>query len=314
MATTVASIIPYKAPDYPFDFRDAADIARHREALQETRVLALRDKLTEGLRFTFDLKIPASNPDSQSRPLPSVPRNPHDSTTARVSLRLDRQLQPGLDMYSQVWTGLLDSPHGPATNDSDTCFVLKIIQASICMLPPGEDDEKWSLSPYQNPANLAHREAWVYENLTQRQGLSIPYFFGLHTIVTPSMEQAWVLIFEYINGQTLAEYQTAPGHSFEDTCDILKIALTAISDLVSCRFMHGDTGGTNFLICGLPGARSVVFIDFFSALLVDPQEVERVRDVATWEFNGTFIGHVEIDYRVAVFNWVKANLPARVWS
>ncbi|KAJ7722033.1 hypothetical protein B0H16DRAFT_1737986 [Mycena metata] len=97
-------------------------------------------------------------------------------------------LQPGLDGLSEVWTA---NP----TSNPETCL-MKIIQPSICA-GPGEG--------YEGPWHLAHNEAWVYRCLSEKQGLSIPYFFGLHTITTPFQETAWVLVLEFIPGLTANE-------------------------------------------------------------------------------------------------------------
>jgi hypothetical protein len=76
-----------------------------------------------------------------------------------------------------VWTATV-------TGVPESCLVMKIIQPSLCLLPD-PSNFRWR-ETYYDPLDLAHNEAWVYETLVNRQGLSIPYFFGLFDVSASS--------------------------------------------------------------------------------------------------------------------------------
>ncbi|KAJ7629493.1 hypothetical protein DFH06DRAFT_965347, partial [Mycena polygramma] len=174
----------------PVDLSDDAVAIQYCATLSAARDLAQLHQLYPGLCFDFDLTPPPSNPLPGARILPHL-------SHSTVSLRLARALQSGPDKNSQVWTAVAESA------GAQTTFVLKIIQPSMCCHPIV--DHLWCrTNEYTFPEDLAHGEAWAYNRLQHKQGLCIPYFFGLHTITTPSNERAWVLVFEYIPGQTLS--------------------------------------------------------------------------------------------------------------
>ncbi|KAJ7016919.1 hypothetical protein C8F04DRAFT_980432 [Mycena alexandri] len=149
------------------------------------RKLALQAPLYTGLEFTLALEPPRQNPSPNARKLPRVP------SLSPTALQLREELQRGIDGFSQVWTAVCG-------DDPETCLILKIIQPSICRGIPLDTTEE-----YFEPWDLVHNEAWVYRHLAHYQGLLIPYFFGLSTIVTPCGEEAWVLVFEFIPGLTV---------------------------------------------------------------------------------------------------------------
>ncbi|KAJ7189373.1 hypothetical protein GGX14DRAFT_547119, partial [Mycena pura] len=174
-----------------FNLSSYRDRFEHHEKVMRARALATKTPLESGLQFTMDMEIPQQNSNSHSRLVPIVAPTSHVRNST-VSLRLLDPLQPGINMYSQVWAAApIDVP--------DTRLVLKIIQPSMCRCPEPDDSWGWE---YADPWDLAHKEAWVYRNLAHIQGLVIPYFFGLHTIITPSQETAWVLVLEFIPGPT----------------------------------------------------------------------------------------------------------------
>ncbi|KAJ7748933.1 hypothetical protein B0H16DRAFT_1725323 [Mycena metata] len=115
-----------------------------------------------------------------------------------MTLQLDAMLQLGLDGLSEVWTA-------HPTRNPETCL------------------------GYEDPWYLAHNEAWVYRYLSEKQGLSIPYFFGLHTITTPSQETAWVLVLEFIPGLTANELFNS--RSIPNIQDFCILGIKAVGEL-----------------------------------------------------------------------------------
>ncbi|KAJ7609360.1 hypothetical protein DFH06DRAFT_1485836 [Mycena polygramma] len=160
------------------------------EPLCEARKSATNNPLVQrGSQFSLTLDIPPQNPAPGARGVPLL-ATITDSGSAKVLLEV---LQPGIGGYSQVWRAV---PRGAP----ETSLVMKIIQPSLCYFPL--PDEDW-MGDNHRPEHLARHEAWVYQAFASKQGSLIPYFFGLHTIKTPSEEWAWVLVLEFIPGDTL---------------------------------------------------------------------------------------------------------------
>ncbi|KAJ7738127.1 hypothetical protein B0H16DRAFT_1325573 [Mycena metata] len=173
--------------------------------LTSLRFLAISAPLKAGLRFTLALRIPLQNSYPAARQVPSIVAADCPNANG-VVLRLNTALQRDLDRLSQVWTAEVVGVPG-------TSLVMKIIQPSLCPLPD-PSNSKWR-EAYYDPLDLAHNEAWVYQMLAHRQGLSIPYFFGLFDIITPSGEAAWALVLEFVPGPTVHDIVT-----FTSTADV----------------------------------------------------------------------------------------------
>ncbi|KAJ6558117.1 hypothetical protein B0H19DRAFT_1149981 [Mycena capillaripes] len=236
----------------PLDLSDDTVAIQYYDQLVEARRVAKLHELQSGLCFDFDLTIPPSNPIPRAR---SLPHFLHQST---ISFRLAQPLQTGPDKNSQVWTAVGDFA------GAQTTVVFKIIQPSMCSLPHADD--RWRrMYDYVFPEQFAREEAWVYKQLEHKQGLCIPYFFGLHTITTPSNEHAWVLVLEYIPGETLAAYNESPTKSLSDSCDLLKLSIDALMEFMAEGWCHHDAMPRNITVTGSPGSRSVVFIDLYFA-------------------------------------------------
>lgn len=157
----------YPEPDPPLDLSDNATVIQYHNRLETARHLAQLHGLTSGLSISLGLIIPSSNPLPYARSLPHFPRQ------STISFRLSQALQSGLDKNSQVWTAVGEF------SDAQTTIVLKIIQPSMCRYPAVDD--AW-INDYVFAENLAREEAWVYSQLLHKQGLCVPYFFGLHTV------------------------------------------------------------------------------------------------------------------------------------
>ncbi|KAJ7510311.1 hypothetical protein B0H11DRAFT_1958457 [Mycena galericulata] len=227
----------------PFHTSDSTAVRKYHAQLEAARHLAELTPLAAGQSYSFALTIPQSNLSPGARSIPDVPHSP------TVSLRLNQPLQVGAEMMSQVWTAVVE--------ETGTTLVLKIIQPSMCDYP--EADRPWT--EYMLPQDLATSEAWAYEHIAHKQGCLAPYFFGLHTMITPSGEAAWVLVLEYIPGLTLAEHMDSPTKSFAETCELIKLSMDAEADFSSDGWQHLDIELRNIVVTGSPGARKVVFID-----------------------------------------------------
>ncbi|KAJ7629499.1 hypothetical protein DFH06DRAFT_721226 [Mycena polygramma] len=199
-------------PDPPLNLSDDAVALRYCTELSAARHLAQLHGLYPGLCFDFDLIPPPVNPNPSARPLPHFSHS--------TSFRLVQPLQSGADKNSQVWTAVTE------ITGAQTTAVLKIIQPSMCIHPVV--DHRWSrMNDYIFPEDLARGEAWAYERLEHMQGLGIPYFFGLHTITTPSGERAWVLVLEYVPGDSLSTYGKDP-RPLSDSCDLVRICASSL--------------------------------------------------------------------------------------
>ncbi|KAJ7196567.1 hypothetical protein GGX14DRAFT_316474, partial [Mycena pura] len=151
---------------------DEGAIRTYHAKLMQLRAAVLEAPLETGIQFSLDLDIPCQNPDPLSRRIPLLPSPTAPSGRPTVCLELLQGLQTEPNGFSQVWTA--QSGATPAST-----FVLKNIQPSMCHLP--HPDDTW-VGNYTDPWNLANEEAWAYQNLAQKQGLRLPYFFGIHEV------------------------------------------------------------------------------------------------------------------------------------
>ncbi|KAJ7657510.1 hypothetical protein B0H17DRAFT_354651 [Mycena rosella] len=191
---------------------------------------------------------------------------------------------------------------------------MKIIQPSLCRVPPPNGD--W-FNDYYDPWHLAHNEAWVYQQLAQRQGLAIPYFFGLHSIITPSNEPAWVLVLEFIPGMTV-NHQAAMSKVIPTIHDFCTLGVAAVRDFALGAWCLRDIRGPNFILTPAsgPGARCVVLIDLFEAREASeltPENVEELARISARDFYVEFL-HAVWDVYPGFSKWAHRNLPRDVWG
>ncbi|KAJ7162414.1 hypothetical protein C8R46DRAFT_1104528 [Mycena filopes] len=294
-----AEMAPYEPRAWEFDLT-SPDVENHYQRIMTARRLALSAPLVAGLQFTLPLEIPAQNVDPTSRKLPIIPADLGDSLS--TTLQLDTALQRGVNAYSQVWTA---HPIGVP----ETRFVMKIIQPSLCRWPKHEWGE------YRDPWDLAHGEAWAYRALARRQGLSIPYFFGLHTITSPSGEAAWVLILEFIPGMTVDE--VVDTGIIPDIQEFCILGLEVMGDFGRSGWVLPDIRGANFILTGPPGNRSVVMIDLFqigdvsSKTEKDPVYAEGVALRHSKNFLRAFFHSVGDEYP-GFGDWARSTLSVQL--
>ncbi|KAJ6462377.1 hypothetical protein C8R47DRAFT_1225525 [Mycena vitilis] len=248
------ALLPYTKPPLDFDPNDTRAIYN---SLCKARQSATNKPLQCGSQFSLALDIPRQNSAPGARGVPFLGTNgtTAESGTAKVSLALREVLQPGIGGFSQVWRAVpLGAP--------DTSLVMKIIQPSLCYFPL--PDEDW-LGDNHRPQHLAEHEAWVYKAFASKQGSLIPYFFGLHTIETPSKEWAWVLVFEFIPGHTLAA--AAEQKSIPVIQEFCTLGIESVKEMALSHWELADMQNpANFILTGTGETRRVVLIDLFGGL------------------------------------------------
>ncbi|KAJ6452308.1 hypothetical protein C8R47DRAFT_1061657 [Mycena vitilis] len=255
------TILPYNLrPSESFDIENRAHRVARYNAWTVARCLANENPLRSGNRFGLTLDMPRENLDPRSRHVPLLPIISSPGST--VTLQLHEVLQGGSDGFSQVWTARPLCVPG-------TILVMKMIQPSMCPCPH-PDDDAWKYD-YQDPFHLAHHEAWAYGSMAEKQGLLIPYFFGLHTIVTPSGESAWVLVLELITGQTVGKVRLIP--VIQDFCTL---GISAMDEFSRSGWKLADIRCPNFILTS--DGKQVVIIDLYGAELSsgEPKLFERV--------------------------------------
>ncbi|KAJ7853657.1 hypothetical protein B0H14DRAFT_2757922 [Mycena olivaceomarginata] len=297
--SVATKIPPFQPRALAFSPVDEHAIHMYHAKLMQLRAAALEAPLETGIQFSLDLDIPQQNPDPLSRQIPFIRSPTAPSGRSTVCLELSQGLQTEPNGFSQVWTA-----HSGAT--PGLTFVLKIIQPSMCHLP--HPDDTW-VGNYTDPWNLANREAWGYQNLAQKQGLCIPYFFGIHEITTPSKESAWVLVLEFIPGITGQD--VIESMIITDIQAFCKLGVDAVTELARSGWVLSDLRAPNFILTGPRGAWTIVIID-----LCDIQPVQVTKDIqkrATrtgYHFFCQFVTWVQdLGVGIQMFPWAEKNLP-----
>ncbi|KAJ7293874.1 hypothetical protein C8J57DRAFT_1553446 [Mycena rebaudengoi] len=159
---------------------------------------------------------------------------------------------------------------------------------------------------YYNPLDLAHNEAWVYQTLAHRQGLSIPYFSGV------SDEAAWVLVFEFIPGPTI--HDVVKSMSKDAVHDFCTLGLNAVRESALSGWTLADIRCHNFILTGSPGSRAVVMIDLYDTKrVISPPTLKRLAKVNARRLFNVFKNCARDDYP-GIYDWARQNLPSIVWS
>ncbi|KAJ7619389.1 hypothetical protein FB45DRAFT_157525 [Roridomyces roridus] len=256
----VESYIPNS---HPVDLSNRQAVAEYHSQLVADRRAALLSGFTADLRFELDIAKPPRNPGA--RHPPALPSN------ALITFRLAEALQSGPGKHSQVWTAIAELPGG-----TPTTVVFKILQPSMCEYPEEADPYYWA--DYEFPGHLAEGEAWAYDHLAQKQGLLIPYFLGMRTIIAPSGERAWVLMLEYIaGGMSLRSYIQSPGRTLADTCNI-RLSIETLTEFMADGWCNLDAVPRNVIVTGTPEARRILLIDltYTVRLRAEEEEYQRV--------------------------------------
>ncbi|KAJ6462380.1 hypothetical protein C8R47DRAFT_1225528 [Mycena vitilis] len=267
--------LPHDIP--PYEFLERRDDNTDEAAVRKARAEALANPLREGHTTLGARRVPELG----------VPDAPDAST---VTLRLSTILQEGVGGFSQVWKAeVVGAP--------TISLVMKVIQPSLCLYPWEEQ--------YYKPWDLAHNETWVYQHLAHRQGLSIPYFFGLFEINTPCGENAWVLVLEFIPGRTVD--QVAESGAIEDLKQFLVLGVNSVRDLRLDGWSLVDVRGPNFLLTGEPGAWNVVMIELFDARYRNERKsIEAASEDQMYGFFWLFIECIR-GYNCHILPWAREH-------
>ncbi|KAJ6466340.1 hypothetical protein C8R45DRAFT_486273 [Mycena sanguinolenta] len=293
----------------PYNWREGpADYPALCDKLAPLRFKALCSPLRAGLRFDLDLQVRTPSTLLGGRGVPTIFPLGSPPSSSTVTLELDIALQSGLDgeSDSQVWTTkVVDVPN--------TRLVMKIIQPSLCFRPDPLDS--YWFHAYDDPYDLAHNEAWAYQQLAHLQGQSIPYFFGVFEITTPSGENAWALVLEYVPGPTMQTIAKISPASVNYSCEL---GLKAIRDLALSGWTLGNIGSTsNYILNNSAENPVVVMIDLFDTVYIEdlqpPPSFERVAFISAKRFFNAFNLSVR-DRCPSFLDWAKQNLPREVWD
>ncbi|KAF8892011.1 hypothetical protein CPB85DRAFT_1331695 [Mucidula mucida] len=196
---------PYTGPFEPtftppagVDITKPASVVQYCEKLADDAIKARLQPLHVGWSFEAEIK-----PHARAR---ARPRNIVLMQKTTFRFELHRALQPynprAGAQWSQVWVAALTDRE--ITDAERIGVVLKIIQPSL--LPhPRYDDE--TLKHYRFPEHVAKAEDVIYQKaLANVQGGPVPYYFGKTKVIMPSGEEADVLVFEAIGGETVQSW------------------------------------------------------------------------------------------------------------
>ncbi|KAJ6530375.1 hypothetical protein DFH09DRAFT_1370749 [Mycena vulgaris] len=193
---------------------------------------------------------------------------------------------------------LLPVPKGPSGRPTVCLELSQGLQTE-----PNGFSQVWTA--HSDPWNLANREAWAYRNLAQKQGLCVPYFFGIHEITTPSQESAWVLVLEFIPGIT--------GEGVIESMTITDIqafaSVDAVIELARSGWALSDFRAPNFILTGPLGAWTIVIIDLCDIRPVQ-EDLQTCATRAGYNFFYMFVTWIQ-DRRAGIqmFPWAEKNLP-----
>ncbi|SJL15057.1 uncharacterized protein ARMOST_18539 [Armillaria ostoyae] len=221
---------------------------------------------------------------------------------------------------SQVWVADVFSSAKPTRSLGKV--ILKIVQPSLIPLPnlDSEFDE------YLRPWEVSMSEDEAYKELKSLQGSTVPYYYGMHTVIMPNEEDADVLIMEYVEGKSLEDWLSErPEHTnpedlgdkdaeyVEETKRMFKKTLTSIYSINKLGVAYRRINPSNIILTPDPSG-TPVFIDFaLTVCHVDVKDIRRryrndlqvicpLRDCCEQ--------HLEV-----MANWVKEELakPEETW-
>ncbi|KII84173.1 hypothetical protein PLICRDRAFT_179848 [Plicaturopsis crispa FD-325 SS-3] len=247
-------------PDFECDFRDEEVLQAAVDELLRLGNAACDCPLTAGTTFAATLNC--------------VTPHPHGRAPPRFASQLRRAYAIVLDHALHAEKGKLEVWLAHVVDPADGTvgeIVVKVVQPSLLVLPDQPE--------YVPPKKVAYTEDWMYRRLQPLQGYEIPYYFGVHTIVTPSGEGAWMLTMEYIQGHTITQYLNTlhdssnpditpvPIDVTPETHDRMKqimvSSLEGINAIHARGVLHGAVQSDNIVIStACPAGPLVVYIDF----------------------------------------------------
>ncbi|KAF8905360.1 hypothetical protein CPB85DRAFT_920253 [Mucidula mucida] len=171
--------------------------------------------------------------------------------------------------YSQVWVADVTKVEEIEAVAQPERVVLKIFQPSMLPLPFPDTGYQYVPGPaYQ----LAFSEEVIYTHLRRLQGSHIPYFFGTFKIILPCGEEAYVLMLEYIDGETLDSWVTDfDGEKLAVLPAVIKSIPDAFREICEEKVLHTDMEKhLNNILIDKDGR--AVIIDFVQNAIFDSAE------------------------------------------
>ncbi|TFK90031.1 hypothetical protein K466DRAFT_661100 [Polyporus arcularius HHB13444] len=245
-------------PDPRFDFGDREGAAAYR-----WHMLSWRDRsrspihqLTDKSTFAISLQAPTLPfcANSSTRPLPALPFG----ITAHYALV--KPLQTGVQYSSEVWLAVPSELQDSHFNSPAAAVVFKFIVPSIRGdIPTSDLDDEGFIDgrKFVFPFDAVKGEAACYESLADFQGSTVPYFYGIHRVLMPSGEPAWILALEWIPGSPGSLYvlnkelRQGGDTKYSNYGPFMRLFHSALSTLQSAHARnvnHADVRAANILI------------------------------------------------------------------
>ncbi|THH15572.1 hypothetical protein EW146_g4928 [Bondarzewia mesenterica] len=307
---------------HDFDVTDEASIRAHHDKLQSLRNAALQNPLERGHRFVVRLHRP---PSDGLRP--GIRRLPSFALSSDPCiLVLKTRLQTDVDHWFQVWIAHISSPDAGEFQDLER-VVVKFSQPSMWPIPDPKDI--WWKYDYESHRVAALKEDFFYGMLGPIQGAAVPYNYGIHEVVMPNGENAYMLVTEYVDGITAAQWRQSIAHNNYDGSsslnpaeqaammpllqNLLAMILESIDAIHNLNVLHGDICSENIIIH--PSAASptqIVFINFSHGnISFTPQDAAHEGEIdATFEREiAATLFPCCLEHLRAIKEWSKEGLP-----
>ncbi|KAF9009748.1 hypothetical protein BDZ89DRAFT_1078440, partial [Hymenopellis radicata] len=275
---------------------------RHYDDLIQKRRVAQKSPISSMWSFTEVIQKTTVQPGLNTRPIPSFAL---EGGTFRFQARWAEQGVDKDDHFSQVWVANVSK-----VDDTETA---------------AQPERMYRYMP--GPARqLAFSEDVLYTRLKRLQGSRIPYFFGTFKIPVPSGEEAYVLMMEYIDGETLESWaMDYGGKKLSALPTVINSIIDAFREICEERVLHTDVERhlSNILI---DKNGMAVVIDFVENGILDSAEQvkEEVRYRSGNESQGYFCVRVALkrcleyasdsETRTHLERWLNepGNLPSEL--
>ncbi|KAI0705064.1 hypothetical protein C8T65DRAFT_577765 [Cerioporus squamosus] len=217
---------------------------------------------------------------SSTRPLPALPFG------VATEYVLIEPLQRGTHYRSEVW---LAAPSAQSNGSPAAFAVFKFVIPSRGDIPTEDlndngifEDDRGRIFLF--PYDMVKGEAASYESLADFQGSTVPYFYGVHQVLMPWGEPAWMLALEWIPSPpgslyalniALEKGEETKYRDYELFMRLFQSALTTLQSAHKRKVNHVDVRAANILIDEADD--QVVLIDWTSDHYVDPHARSALR-------------------------------------
>ncbi|KAF9026655.1 hypothetical protein BDZ89DRAFT_1067477 [Hymenopellis radicata] len=260
-------------PTFPFHLNLRTDAPRRLyDDLIQKRRAAQKSPITSMWSFTEVIQKTEVQPGLNTRPIPSFAL---EGGTFRFQARWAEQGVDKDDHFSQVWVANVSKVDDAETAAQPERVILKIFQPSMLPLPSPTIAYRYMPGPAHQ---LAFSEDVLYTRLKRLQGSRIPYFFGTFKIPVPSGEEAYVLMMEYIDGETLESWvMDYEGKKLSALPIVINSIIDAFREIHEERVLHTDMARhlSNILI---DKNGMAVVIDFVENAILN--SAEQAKDAA----------------------------------